>query len=508
MAAGSATATAGLATAGGSLVALGATTAVVPPVGLTLIAVGAGICVAGYLVRHPEWCRAALRVGSRRSTSPGACRPRRCAWPSAAGGPALDRAVDPDALVAARSGSMGHSYDQTRMPTLARSETLDAQLKALPDSPGVYLFHDRDGMVLYVGKAKSLRKRVQSYFRREAYATLKTAELVDRIDEIEFLGTGSEHEALLLEQNMIKRHRPPFNIRLRDDKSYPYIAVTAGDEYPRVMFTRERHRKGVLYFGPYSSAKKVRETLDVLNRVFPYRPCEGPTPGRRSGVPCLDHHIGRCAAPCVGLISQEDYAAVIDGVVEFLSGRVRPLERRLEQQMKDAAARHEFEEAARYRNRLTAVRHLAERQVADHVGSQTGDVLAAAVSERHANVQLFQLRDGRLADRRSFYLDNAGGESESEVLWGFALEYYGGQVAIPPSVIVPSGFEDADLLAMFLARAARQRGRGAGRTARREAAAGGAGRRQRRDRARARPAGRASARAPAGWRRSRSCASS
>jgi len=337
------------------------------------------------------------------------------------------------------------------MPTLARSETLDAQLKALPDRPGVYLFHDRDGVVLYVGKAKSLRKRVQSYFRREAYATVKTAELVDRIEEIEFLGAGSEHEALLLEQNLIKRHRPPFNIRLRDDKSYPYIAVTIDDEYPRVMFTRERHRKGVLYFGPYSSAKKVRETLDVLNRVFPYRPCEGPTPGRRSGVPCLDHHIGRCAAPCVGLISKEDYAAVIDGVVEFLSGRVRPLERRLEGQMKDAAGRHEFEEAARYRNRLTAVRHLAERQVADHVGgSQTGDVLAAAVSDTNANVQVFQLRDGRLADRRSFYLDNAGGEGISDVLWGFALEYYGGQVAIPPSVVVPSGFEDADLLAMYL----------------------------------------------------------
>ena len=338
----------------------------------------------------------------------------------------------------------------TVVPTITRSEQLEAQLKALPDRPGVYLFHGRDGEVLYVGKAKSLRKRVQSYFRREAYATVKTAELVERIEEIEFLGAGSEHEALLLEQNLIKRHRPPFNIRLRDDKSYPYIAVTVGDEYPRVMFTRERHRKGVLYFGPYSSAKKVRETLDVLNRVFPYRPCEGPQPGRRSGVPCLDHHIGRCAAPCVGLISKDDYAAVIDSVVEFLSGRVRPLERRLEAQMKEASARHEFEDAARYRNRLTSVRHLAERQVADHVGSQTGDVLAVAVSENTANVQLFQLRDGRLADRRSFYLDNAGGESESEVLWGFAVEYYGGQVAIPPSVILPSGVEDADLLAMFL----------------------------------------------------------
>src|SRR3954454_13821848 len=331
-----------------------------------------------------------------------------------------------------------------------RSQRLEAQLRALPDQPGVYMFRSDEGDVIYVGKAKSLRKRVSSYFRRDLHATVKTAGLVERIDEIEFVAAESETEALLLEQNLIKRHRPAFNIRLRDDKSYPYIAVTVGDEYPRVMFTRERHRKGVLYFGPYASAKKVRETLDVLNRVFPYRPCEGPRPGRRSGVPCLDHHIGRCAAPCVGLISLEEYATVIENVVEFLSGRVRPLERRLEGRARHPAARHEFEEAARYRNRLTAVRHLSQRQVADHVGSQTGDVLAAAVSDTAANVQLSQLRDGRLADRRSFYLENAGGERESEVLWGFALEYYGGQVAIPPSVIVRRGFEDAYLLAMFL----------------------------------------------------------
>ena len=171
-----------------------------------------------------------------------------------------------------------------------RSERLQLQLKALPDTPGVYLFHGASDEVLYVGKAKSLRKRVQSYFRG-GYAIQRTAELVERIEEIEVFVVTSETEALLLEQNLIKRHRPMFNIRLRDDKSYPYIAVTVGDEYPRVMFTRERHRKGVQYFGPYSSARKVRETLDVLNRVFPYRPCEGPTAGPALGraVPGLPH---------------------------------------------------------------------------------------------------------------------------------------------------------------------------------------------------------------------------
>jgi excinuclease ABC subunit C len=355
-------------------------------------------------------------------------------------------------VAAARRTREVPRYDQVVATTSTdeRRERLDARLASLPDTPGVYLFRDRNGEVLYVGKAKSLRKRVQSYFRRELYATRMTAELVGRIDDIELLAASTENEALLLEQNMIKRHRPPFNIRLRDDKSYPYIAVTVGDEFPRVMFTRERHRKGVLYFGPYSNAKKVRETLDVLNRVFPYRPCEGPTPGRRSGVPCLDYHIGRCAAPCVGLISRDDYADVIDGIVEFLSGRVRPLERRLEDRMKEAAEAQEFEEAARYRNRLNAVRHLAERQVADHVAGGSADVLAVAVDGDTANVQVFHLRDGRMSDRRSLYLENAGGGTESDVLWGFALEYYAGQVAIPSEVIVPSSFEDRDLLASFL----------------------------------------------------------
>src|SRR5246127_3199805 len=204
---------------------------------------------------------------------------------------------------------------------------VENQLKSLPAKPGVYLFRDADGEVLYIGKAKSLRPRVRSYFQRTTDGRATIRYLPERVADVEVIVTGTEVEALHLEQNLVKRHRPPFNVRLRDDKSFPYIAVTVEDDYPRVMFTRERHRRGVLYFGPYSSAKKVRETLDVLNRVFPYRPCEGPTPGRRSGVPCLDHHIGRCAAPCVGLISKDEYATVIENVVEFLSGRVRPLER-------------------------------------------------------------------------------------------------------------------------------------------------------------------------------------
>src|SRR5436305_7681545 len=239
---------------------------------------------------------------------------------------------------------------------------VENQLKSLPVRPGVYLFRDADGDVLYVGKAKSLRPRVRSYFQKTTDGRAQIRSLPARVADVEVIVTGSEVEALHLEQNLVKRHRPPFNVRLRDDKSFPYIAVTVEDEYPRVMFTRERHRPGVWYFGPYANARKVRETLDVLNRVFRYRPCEGPQPGRHSGIPWLDYHIDRCLAPCVGYISKEEYGDLIDQVIEFLSGEDRPIRRRLEQQMRDAAVEERFEDAARYRNRLHAVERLAERQ--------------------------------------------------------------------------------------------------------------------------------------------------
>src|SRR6187455_10794 len=251
---------------------------------------------------------------------------------------------------------------------------LEDKLKRLPAKPGVYLFRDKAGDVLYVGKAKSLRPRVRSYFQANPDARAAIQQLPERVADIEVIVTGNEVEALHLEQNLVKRHRPPFNVRLRDDKSFPYIAVTVEDEYPRVMFTRERHRRGVVYFGPYANAKKVRETLDVLNRVFPYRPCEGPKPGRHSGIPCLDYHIDRCLAPCVGYVSKDDYRAIIDQVIQFLSGDVKPIQRELERQMQEAAAEERFEDAARYRNRLFAVQHLVERQAVERQSVGTVDV--------------------------------------------------------------------------------------------------------------------------------------
>ena len=334
--------------------------------------------------------------------------------------------------------------------TLASVEDpIRKQIENVPQSPGVYLFRDERDEILYVGKAKSLRPRVRSYFNR-GDGRPGIDRMVERIQRLEVIVTSSEAEALHLEQNLVKRHRPPFNVRLRDDKSFPYIAVTVGEEYPRVMFTRERHRRGTVYFGPYANAKKVRETLDVLNRVFQFRPCEGPKPGRHSGIPCLDFHIERCTAPCIGAISPEAYREQIDGVIEFLSGDTRTIVRSLEQRMADAAGEERYEDATRYRNRLFAIRSLAERQAADKRAVGTVDVIGLAVEGPTAAVQLFPLRDGKLIDRYAFHLENVEGQDRHTILEGFCLEYYTAAPSVPPQVIVPSDLTDTEGLAGFL----------------------------------------------------------
>jgi excinuclease ABC subunit C len=334
---------------------------------------------------------------------------------------------------------------------------LEDQLKRLPAKPGVYLFRDARGDVLYIGKAKSLRSRVRSYFQATQDGRAQIQLLPERVEDIEVIVTGTEVEALHLEQNLVKRHRPPFNVRLRDDKSFPYIAVTVEDEYPRVMFTRERHRPGVWYFGPYANAKKVRETLDVLNRVFPYRPCEGPKPGRHSGIPCLDYHIERCLAPCVGYVSREDYRAIIDSVIEFLSGDVKPIQRELERKMSEAAREERFEDAARYRNRLRAVQHLVERQAVERQSVGDVDVIGFAADGDRAVVQIFPLRGGRMVDRYSFHLENVAGQDLTTVLESFGLEYYGSAPSVPPQIIVPQAAGDLSALAEFLSEKRRAR---------------------------------------------------
>jgi excinuclease ABC subunit C len=335
--------------------------------------------------------------------------------------------------------------------TLAAMSDIRDTLKGIPAKPGVYLFRDAQADVLYVGKAKSLRPRVRSYFQAGRGDTRAgIPQLVERVADVEVIVTRTEVEALHLEQNLVKRHRPPFNVRLRDDKSFPYIAVTVEDEYPRVMFTRERHRRGVLYFGPYANAKKVRETLDVLNRVFQFRPCEGPKPGRHSGIPCLDYHIERCHAPCVGYISKDAYGEVIEGVIGFLSGDTRTIVRQLEARMREAAAEERFEEAARYRNRLQAIGKLAERQGADRRETGSIDVIGVAMAAERAAVQVFPLRGGKMIDRHGFHLENVEGQDVTTILEAFCLEYYGNAPSIPPQIVVPPETTGLEALEQFL----------------------------------------------------------
>jgi len=335
------------------------------------------------------------------------------------------------------------------MATAATEDRLKQQRRALPDGPGVYLFKDGQGKALYVGKARSIRKRVASHFSKPA--TRGVVEMVDQVAEIDFIATETDAEALLAEQEFIKRHRPLFNVRLRDDKSYPYIGISLDEDYPRIYFTRERHRRGRAYFGPFSNAKRVRETLDLLGKVFQYRTCDGPEPGRASGSPCLDYFIKRCQAPCVGYISKEEYRRNVETIIDFLSGRYRQIERALDSGMRDAAERQEFEQAAIYRNRLKAVRSLLERQRISNEAVGTLDAIAVASEETDANAQVFQVRDGVLADRQSFYLENAAQRDEAEVAEEFVLQYYASAIAVPPQVIVQRAVERTETLAEALA---------------------------------------------------------
>src|SRR4051812_40602306 len=310
----------------------------------------------------------------------------------------------------------------TAVATTATDSNLTAQRRALPDAPGVYLFKDRKGKVLYVGKARSIRKRVGSHFSKPR--ARGAGDMIEQIDQIDFMATQTEAEALLTEQRFIRQHRPVFNIRLRDDKSYPYIAISLDEDFPRVYFTREKHRRGRAYFGPFSNAKRVRETLTLLGKVFQHRTCEGTEPGRASGSPCLDYFIKRCGAPCVGYVSKEEYRRNIDSIIDFLSGRYRQLERELEEEMHEAALGQEFEQAAGYRNKLKAVRSLLERQRVANEAVGTLDAIAVAAEGTDANAQVFQVRDGVLADRQSFYLENAARRDEPEVVEEFVLQYY------------------------------------------------------------------------------------
>jgi excinuclease ABC subunit C len=289
--------------------------------------------------------------------------------------------------------------------------------------------------VIYVGKAKNIRARVANYFTRSGDGRPKIAELRERVRRIDFIVSKSETEALVLESNLIKRHRPRFNASLRDDKSYPYIVVTTGDEYPRVYATRGTHDPRYRYFGPFPSASSVHSTIDVLNKTFPFRKCRGPEPGRRSGVPCLNYHIGRSAAPCIGAVSKEEYDDIVADVIAFLEGRVDRLILEREAAMREAAKEMDFERAAKLRDELSALTHVRDRQQATIASEDSFDAFGAYAEGESACVQVFAVRDGQIVNRDSFLLDNYAEAGAEEVTLQFVPQYYG-TAAVPREVLV------------------------------------------------------------------------
>jgi excinuclease ABC subunit C len=323
----------------------------------------------------------------------------------------------------------------------------------IPDAPGSYQFKDREGRVIYVGKARSLRQRLSNYFQDPRHLPPRTAAMMAGAETVEWIQVRNEVEALMLEYSLIKQHRPRFNIRLRDDKSYPFLAVTVGDEWPRPMVMRGRKRKGVRYFGPYAHAYAIRETLDLLLRTFPLRTCSDNKFGRheRLGRPCLLFHIEKCSGPCVGEVDHETYEHLVDELVEFLDGDTDTVVRRLEAEMRSAASVLEYERAARLRDRLTSVRKAIERQqmVADR--NEDLDVVGIAEDDLEAAIQVFFVRKGRVVGRKGFVLDKvedvAPGELVGDVLEGL---YDDPPLGVPKSVLVPTEPDDPELYTDWL----------------------------------------------------------
>ncbi len=332
---------------------------------------------------------------------------------------------------------------------------LDATLKRLPDRPGVYLMKDARGAVIYVGKAQSLRNRVRSYWQKQAGGgeSQLIRSVIDRIADLEYTMTDSVSEALLLEINLVKRYRPRYNVRLKDDKSYPFIKVTLAEDFPRVERTRKLPADGSRYFGPYASATSVDEAMNLIRRLFPFRTCTLEIHEGRKAIerPCLLYHIKRCQAPCVGYISKADYRADIDQIVRFLEGRQDAVARELTRQMQEAAEATEYERAGALRDKVKAIERTMESQkMAAHAVTEE-DVLGLARQESQAAVQLFAVRGGKMVGRDVFLLDAPRETDDAAVLGGFVQQYYERATSIPPDVLVPALPEDAADLEGFLA---------------------------------------------------------
>ena len=324
----------------------------------------------------------------------------------------------------------------------------------IPDAPGSYQFKDRDGRVIYVGKAKSLRSRLSNYFVNPSSLQPRTAQMVATAESVEWIQVSNDVEALMLEYSLIKQHRPRFNIRLRDDKSYPFLALTLDDEWPRAMVMRGQKRKGVRYFGPYGHAYAIRETLDLLLRTFPIRTCSDNKFGRhqRQGRPCLLFHIEKCSGPCVGEIEREHYDRLVGELIEFLDGDTQSIMRRLEESMQEAASVLEFERAARLRDRLVSVRKAIEKQQMVTEKPEDLDVVGITEDELEAAVQVFFVRRGRVVGRKGFVIDKVEDLSRPQLVGSVLEQMYAESppLGVPREVLVPDDPEDCDLYERWL----------------------------------------------------------
>ena len=324
----------------------------------------------------------------------------------------------------------------------------------MPDAPGSYQFRDAEGRVLYVGKAKSLRNRLGSYFGRRETMANRTAQMLDEATTVEWIQVANELEALMLEFNLIQEHRPRFNVDLKDDKSYPFLAVTVGDEWPRPMVTRGKRRSGVRYFGPYGHAGAIRETLDLLLRTFPARTCTDSKFGahQRMGKPCLLFHIEKCSGPCVGEVTREDYDEIVKALLRFLDGDTDEVVDRLRREMAEASAELEFEAAARLRDRLASVQKVLEKQQMVAARDEDLDVIGLAGDDLEAAAQVFYVRRGRVVGRKGFVVDRADDLDSGQLVAEVVSAHYRSDPprGIPREVLVPDEPEGGALLAEWL----------------------------------------------------------
>ena len=328
---------------------------------------------------------------------------------------------------------------------------IEEELKKLPDQPGVYIMHDSRDAIIYIGKAVSLRKRVHQYFQPSHDEGIKKAQMVKQIARFEYIVTDSELEALVLECNLIKEHRPKYNTMLRDDKTYPYIRVTLGEDFPRVLFSRQQKKDKSRYFGPYTSAGAVKDTIELVNKIYQLRTCNRNLP-RDTGKdrPCLNYHIHQCTAPCQGYITKEAYRERVDAVVEFLNGNYAPVLKSLEEKMNTASANLEFEKAIEYRELLNSVRQIAQKQKITHTDGEDKDIIALAADDRDAVVQVFFIRDDKLNGRDHFYVKIGTEDTKAQILTTFIKQFYSGTPFIPREIMLPQEIEEQEVLADWL----------------------------------------------------------